>query len=176
MGNKLLSEPVWRLISDSPSVAEEFGRSTLSIVIAGPEAIGMEMKLWDSRGLAHHCDGRVFLSPSGRAGSRCGCPPLMAERKERARFGQGPQPVTTVLFRLVGEAAQDAAMLRFRSSSWRFAETVEALRADLARVHGPALCELTVESIEFTTRNGRRVAYYKPAVKVRGPWSLDLAA
>ncbi|MBC9714350.1 hypothetical protein H9Y04_17455 [Streptomyces sp. TRM66268-LWL] len=98
----------------------------------------------------------------------------MAQRKERARFGQGPQPVTTVPFQLAD--GRELGMLRFRSSSWRFAETVDAFRAELAKVHGPALCELSVESVEFTAKNGRRVSYCKPVATVRGPWSLGLAA
>ncbi|MFI5803501.1 hypothetical protein [Streptomyces sp. NPDC051561] len=197
MGNKLHPQPEWRLITDSASTAARFGRtfggepeshladgaeqwevlserSTLPIVVDGPELVFMEMKLWDSRGLAHHCDGDVFLASTDRAGTPCGCPPLMTQRKERARFGQGPQPITTVLFRLADDP--EMGVFRFRSSSWRFAETVEPFRADLATGHGSSLCELSLECVVFTTGNGRQVSYYKPAAKVRGPWSLGLAA
>lgn len=197
VGNKLLTLPIWRLITGSQTIAEKFGRayggkpephpaegterwevvserSALPVVVAGPDAVSMEMKLWDSRGLAHHCDGEVFLTPTDRAGTPCGCPPLMVQRKERAKVGQGPQPVTTVPFHLVD--GHELGVFRFRSSSWRFAETVGALREELAMVHGPALCELSLESVEFTTRNRRHVSYCRPAVKVHGPGSLGLAA
>ncbi|MGP3687143.1 recombination directionality factor [Streptomyces sp. IBSNAI002] len=147
------------------------GQDALRVVIDRPQSLTTYMKSWDSRGLAHHCDGRIHLSPVARAGSLCGCPSLMEERKVRARLGQGPQPVTTLLFRLAD--ASELGLFRFRSSSWRFAEGVEETRAHLLDLDGPVLCDLAIETVEFTTGNGRRVCYQKPIVRVLGRWTCD---
>ncbi|WP_411574094.1 hypothetical protein [Streptomyces fradiae] len=189
VGSKLLSQPVWCLLTPSKRVAQNVSRVLdapirsalvheteqfevvskepgILITVEGPESMTTQMKLWDSRGLVHHCDGRAFLSPASRAGHSCGCPPDMAERKERARLGQGPQPITTLLFRLADSPCAD--LFRFRSSSWRYAEAVEEVRAQLTSVRGPALCELAVQTVPFTTRNGRLVCYHKPVTRVLG--------
>ncbi|MDF9814507.1 hypothetical protein [Streptomyces sp. SPB162] len=198
---KLLAQPVWRLLTMSPQAAEGVAsvlgvepqrrlatsreqlevvseESSLRVLIKDPDRLTAQMKLWDSRGLAHHCDGSLFLSPEADAGHPCGCPPTMAERRARARRGQGPQPVTTLLFLLAG--CPDVGSFRFRSSSWRFAETVEEIRTQLAAVGDPALCDLAIRTVEFTTQNGRCVSYHKPDLKVLGPWAsrtaIDLAA
>ncbi|MEE1763216.1 recombination directionality factor [Streptomyces sp. SP18BB07] len=193
---KLLAQPVWRLLTVSPQAAESIAsvlgaepqrrlansseqfeviaeKASLRVVIENPGRLTAQMKLWDSRGLAHHCDGRVFLAPEAGAGHPCGCPPDMAERRARARHGQGPQPVTTLLFRLAG--CPGLGSFRFRSSSWRFAETVEGIRTQLTAVGNPVLCELAIRTVEFTTQNGRRVCYHKPVVKVLGPWVSSTA-
>ncbi|MFJ7592287.1 hypothetical protein ACIQZO_33960 [Streptomyces sp. NPDC097617] len=189
---KLLSQPVWRLLPTSAHMAESvagvFGvephrcqvdgsgdvevvseKNALRVVIERPESLTTHMKSWDSRGLAHHCDGGIHLSPAARAGRPCGCPSLMTERKARAKLGQGPQPVTTLLFRLADASA--LGLFRFRSSSWRFAEAVEETRAHLVGVSGAAVCDLAIETVEFTTENGRRVCYQKPVVRVLGQWT-----
>lgn len=193
---KLLAQPVWRLLTVSPQAAESIAsvlgaepqrrlansseqfeviaeKASLRIVIENPGRLTAQMKLWDSRGLAHHCDGRVFLSPEAGAGHPCGCPPDMAERRARARHCQGPQPVTTLLFHLAG--CPGVGSLRFRFSSWRFVETVEGIRAQLTAVGDHALCELVIRTVEFTTQNGRRVCYHKPVVKVLGSWASSTA-
>lgn len=194
---KLLTRPVWRLLTVSPQAAESIAsvlgaepqrrlanglqqfevvaeKASLPVVIENPGRLTTQMKLWDSRGLAHHCDGHAFLSPEADAGHPCGCPPDTAERRARARAGQGPQPVTTLLFRLAG--CPDVGSFRFRSSSWRFAEAVQRIRTQLAAVGDPALCELAIQTVEFTTQNGRRVGYHKPLVKVLGPWASSAGA
>lgn len=196
LDGKLLAQPVWRLLTMSPqaakSVASVLGtepqqrlatspeqlevvaeKASLRVLIEDPGRLTAQMKLWDSRGLAHHCDGRVFLSPEADAGHPCACPPTMVERRARARRGQGPQPVTTLLFRLA--ECPDVGSFRFRSSSWRFAETVEGIRTQLATVGDPALCELALQSVEFATQNSRRVCYHKPVVRVLGSWASNSA-
>ncbi|WP_327724498.1 hypothetical protein [Streptomyces europaeiscabiei] len=150
---KLIAQPVWRLLTVPPQTAESVTsvlgaeprrrlatspeqfevvaeKAGLQVRIEDPDRLTAQMKLWDSRGLAHHCNGRVLLSPEADAGHPCGCPSTMAERKARARRGQGPQPVTTLLFRLAG--CPDVGSFRFRSSSWRFAEGVQRIRTQLA--------------------------------------------
>ncbi len=201
VNGKMLTRPVWRLLTVSPHAAESIAsvlgaepqrrlanaleqfevvaeKASLRVVIENPGRLTGQMKLWDSRGLAHHCDGRVFLSPEADAGHPCGCPNTMAERKARARAGQGPQPITTLLFRLAECPA--IGSFRFRSSSWRFAEGVQRIHTQLAAVDDAALCELAIQTVEFPNQNGRRVCYHKPVVKVLGPWvpsaALSLAA
>jgi hypothetical protein len=173
VASALGAQPQRRLANGSEQFEVVAEKASLRVVIENPGKLMAQMKLWDSRGLAHHCDGRAFLSPEADAGHPCGCPSDMAERRVRARRGQGPQPVTALLFRLAG--CPDLGSFRFRSSSWRFAETVEGIRAQLAEVGDPALCDLAIQTVEFTTQNGRRVCYHKPAVKVLGPWASSTA-
>lgn len=187
----LLARRTWRLLAASQDVADsvvsalgtvaqpgpESGtksfevvveRDVLNVVVEHPNRLTAQMKLWNSRGLAHHCDGRVFLSPASGVGRSCGCPADIAERRERARLGLGPQPVTTLFFRLA--AGPGIGVFQFRSSSWRFFEEAEAIHAQLVTIGRPALCDLTVVSVEFTSRTDRRVSYDRPTVKALGPW------
>ncbi|EST29211.1 hypothetical protein [Streptomyces roseochromogenus] len=173
IASTLGAEPQRRSANGSEQLEVVAEKASLRVVIENPGRLTAQMKLWDSRGLAHHCDGRVFLSPEADAGHPCGCPPGMTERRARARHGQGPQPVTTLLFRLAG--CPGLGSFRFRSSSWRFAETVEGIRTQLASVSAPALCDLAIRTVEFTAQNGRQVSYHKPVVKVLGPWAPSTA-
>ncbi|MFF7410408.1 recombination directionality factor [Streptomyces lydicus] len=191
--NRPIALPDWRVSTDDLRVAEEVAAilggtveecvshdsgpfevatksSVVQVLIDGPCGISMDMKLWDARGLIHHCDGVAFLSPVADEGRPCGCPRTMSDRKEHAKSGQGPQPNTVLTFRLVG--VSDLGVFRFQSSSWRLAATVQDLRGALAALDGPALCELSLERVKFRTRSGRTVSYFKPTLEVIG---LDCA-
>ncbi|MEU4926371.1 hypothetical protein AB0G54_07675 [Streptomyces yokosukanensis] len=79
-----------------------------------------------------------------------------------------PGPSVRVTFRLAD--AYDLGGFRLSSSSWDLAESVPALRSALADTSGDALCELTAETVEFTTRDGATLSYCRPSIKVVGPW------
>ncbi|MFI0716621.1 hypothetical protein ACH4SK_39780 [Streptomyces inhibens] len=189
--NRPVALPDWRVTTDDSGVAAEVARivggrtesalingsDPLEVVTespsvqVGPGGIATHMKLWGSRGLMHHCDGVVFLSPDGARGRPCGCPRLMADRKEQAKLGRGPQSNTVAIFRLAGN--YDMGDFRFQSISWKLAETVRDVRGELAALDDSTLCELSLEAVEFGTKSGRRVSYYKPVVKALGPWRLE---
>ncbi|MCX4663479.1 hypothetical protein [Streptomyces uncialis] len=97
----------------------------LACRLTGPGAVSVEMKLWKNARVAHHCDGRDFLSPVRLAGRLCGCPPGIDERKTLARMGSGPQPV--ILLKLSLHDAPDAGAFEFASNSWDFLGCVSVL-------------------------------------------------
>ncbi|MGP8303584.1 recombination directionality factor [Streptomyces inhibens] len=134
--NRLVALPDWRVTTDNSGVAAEVARilggrtesalingsdpPSVQVIIDGPGGIATHMKLWGSRGLMHHCDGVVFLSPDGDRGRPCGCPRLMADRKEQANLGRRPQPNRVAIFQLAGN--YDMGAFRFQSTSWKHAE------------------------------------------------------
>ncbi|MFD5702307.1 hypothetical protein [Streptomyces lasiicapitis] len=56
----------------------------------------------------------------------------------------------------------------FMTSSWQLAAQFSDLTDALERVGGPAVCDLTMELVVFTTKGGRGVCYRKPVVTVLG--------
>jgi hypothetical protein len=61
-----------------------------------------------------------------------------------------PRPTTTVLFRLAD--ALELGMFQLRSASWEMAAIGGELEDQLTEVGGHAICELSLELVEFTTR------------------------
>ncbi|MGW0929578.1 recombination directionality factor [Streptomyces sp. NPDC002644] len=198
VGNRPESLATWRITTGDPEVAgkvsELYGGSPAEwetsgedfteiitetdkvlVVIDGPDAVNIDMKLWGRSGLVHHCDGVEFLSPDDVKGTECGCPRLMEDRKAFAKSGRGPAPNTSIVFRLADD--YHMGKFRFGSTSWKLAEVVATgeLHDALERVGGEALCELSLELVEFTTKAGRDVSYRKPVVKVIKRWSDAIA-
>lgn len=190
-GNRPESLSSWRVTTGDPEVAaalaEHFGgtpeewpttgedflevttsTAKVRVIVDGPEALTADMKLWGRQGLIHHCDGVMFLSPEVDAGKLCGCPELLAERKAFAKSGRGPQPSINLVFRLVDDPG--LGLFRFQSASWKLAEVLHEIHNALAAVDGPALAELSLELVEFTTKKGQDVSFFKPTVKVLGTW------
>jgi hypothetical protein len=143
-------------------------RSTVRVVLAGPEAIYCDLKLWNRNKLVHHCDGVYFLSPEERLGKHCGCPELMAERKAAAKDFMGPAPSIEVTFRLADDP--DLGEFRFKSGSWVMCGVLHEYANALAAIDGPALADLTLELVEYVPTKGpmkgRTVSYTKPVIKV----------
>jgi hypothetical protein len=54
------------------------------------------------------------------------------------------------------------------TSSWHVASQLPELTNALESVEGPAVCDLAMELVTFTTKSGRTVAYRKPVVTVLG--------
>src|SRR5699024_11357030 len=70
-------------------------------------AITSKMVLWGMGGVKiHECDGVEFLDEK-RYGQPCGCPALLAERKDAARDGHGPKPEVSVRFRLAENRSEE---------------------------------------------------------------------
>ncbi|MEU6633830.1 hypothetical protein ABZ905_37010 [Streptomyces parvus] len=182
MADPAVADAVSKLMGGSPGEWETSGEDfnevltetdKVLIVIDGPGALTADMKLWGRSGLIHHCDGVEFLSPEEDAGTACGCPPLMEDRKAFAKSGRGPQPNTNLVFRLAED--YDLGKFRMLSTSWKLAEVVHEIDASLRQYKGEVLAELSLELVEFTTKTGRDVSYRKPVVKVIKPWSAAVA-
>jgi hypothetical protein len=139
-------------------------RQTIEIVIDGSDAITDKFILWGRSGPIHECDGVDFLSPDDLAGTPCGCPPLLADRKAHARSGRGPSPHTRVVFRLADD--YDLGVGSFQSTSFDLLMVLHEVRNDLDAIGEPALCELTLELVEYDTKAGRHVEYRKPVITV----------
>lgn len=145
----------------------------VQVVLSGSGAIQDKLILWGRQGPVHECDGMYFLSPEEDAGTPCGCPSLLADRKAQARAGRGPAPHTTVSFRLAED--YDLGAGQFTSTSWDLLTTLHEVRNDLDRIDGEALCELSLELVEYDTKAGRHVEYRKPVITVIKSWSDAIA-
>ncbi|WBP87025.1 recombination directionality factor [Kitasatospora cathayae] len=172
-GDPEVADAIAQLFGGSPVELETTSENYISVetdqpkvlvVLDGPKAIHADMKLWNRSKLVHHCDGVEFLSPEEKRGSRCGCPELFAERKQAAKDYMGPSPSISITFRLADD--YELGKFRFQSGSWSLAEVLHEYEAALARIDGEALAELTLELVEYTTKKGRAVSYYKPVLKV----------
>ncbi|WP_328695748.1 recombination directionality factor [Streptomyces sp. NBC_00342] len=145
----------------------------IKAVLSGPDAIASDMKLWNGNVLIHHCDGVEFLSPDQDRGKACGCPSLMEDRKAAYKAKRGPGPSISILFRLAED--YDLGLFRFQTGSWKLAEVLHEIGNALDKVGAEALAELGIELVEYTTKKGRDVSYFKPVVKVLKSWNDAVA-
>lgn len=192
----------WRVTTGDPSVAKAISEmmggepaewetsrednieiltetSSVSIIIDNSDgenpAITSKMVLWGMGGVKiHECDGVEFLDEK-RYGQPCGCPALLAERKDAARDGHGPKPEVSVRFRLAENP--ELGMFRFQSASWDLVRVLHEIENALDDVDGPARATLRLEPVEFTAKSGqmagRKVSYRKPSIRVNGPVQQD---
>jgi hypothetical protein len=135
--------------------------SAVQIVISGASAIEGKMIQWARKGPIHECDGMYSLMERN-AGQPCGCPELLADRRAAARDEGGPAPHIKVTFRLAED--YDLGVGQFVSTSWDLLTSLHEVRNELEAVGGEALCELSLELVEYVTAKGRRVSYRKPAI------------
>jgi hypothetical protein len=179
--------PSWRILTGSQdvadSVAQLFGGApfdtesandhhiavdtdaeTVLIVVDKPSDLRADMKLWNRSALIHHCDGIEFLSPDDQRGDPCGCPETMEERKAAAKKFTGPSPSIELTFRLADD--YELGEFRFKTGSWTLVDVLHHVENALDAIDGPALCELTLELVEYTTSKGRDVSYRKPVINV----------
>ncbi|MFI8511599.1 hypothetical protein ACIGHB_10735 [Streptomyces sp. NPDC085460] len=139
---------------------------TVRVLMDGPDAVAAHMILWGSKGILHQCDGLEFLSPEEKKGQPCGCPPRFEDRRLAAKEGRGPMPSINLTFRIAAEPG--LGEFRFMTSSWQMAAQLSDLTDALEQVNGPAICDLTLELVVYTTKTGRGVCYRKPVVRVLG--------
>ncbi|MGW1052493.1 recombination directionality factor [Streptomyces sp. NPDC001118] len=138
--------------------------ANVQILLDGTESVRLEMILWGSSGVVHHCDGQVHLSPVDKYGIPCGCPPGISERKSNAKNGMGPQPSTEISFRLAKRP--NLGSFSFRSNSWGFFESANSLKATLLEGRCGVLCDLLIEAVELKSKGGVALAYFRPDVAV----------
>lgn len=177
----------WRILTGDPAVAdavaELFGGTPVDtessrdhhiavdtsadkvlIIVNKPGDLRSDMKLWNRSALIHHCDGIEFLSPDDQRGEPCGCPETMDERKALAKRFMGPSPSIELTFRLADDP--ELGEFRFKTGSWTLVDVLHTVENALNAVDGPALCELSLELVEYTTKKGRDVSYRKPVITV----------
>ncbi|MDX2590972.1 hypothetical protein PV343_01360 [Streptomyces sp. WI03-4A] len=187
--------PEWRVTAADPAVADAIaqlygGRAEewdtakddamqvltttdkVQIVLSGAGAIEDKLIQWGRKGPIHECDGVTSLMDRNY-GEPCGCPELLMERKAAARDEMGPAPHIKTSFRLADD--YDLGVGQFVSTSWDFLVSLHEVRNDLDAVGGEALCELSLELVEYTTKKGREVSYRKPVIKVIKSWSDAIA-
>jgi hypothetical protein len=148
-------------------------RESVQIVIDSAKAVDDRLILWGPRGPLHECDGVYFLSPAEDAGTPCGCPKLLKERKALAAKDRGPSPHITVDFRLAED--EELGNGRLTSTAWTFLQVVHEVKDALDAVDGPALCNLTLELVEFDSDKYGRVSYRKPVIEVVGSYNDAIA-
>jgi hypothetical protein len=142
-------------------------RSAVPVILSGPDAITMDMKLWINGMLMHHCDGNKFLSGDDvTVGDTCGCPSTYSERKSRAKTFQGPKPSIEIRFRLADDP--ELGLFKFVTGSWDFAYVLHQVDAALEDAAGEAVADLTLEAVSFVAKNGpmkgKTVSYTKPVL------------
>lgn len=138
---------------------------SIDIVIANAKALRSEMVLWGRTNKAiRRCDGVVQGEPS--EGKACECPSALADRKDAAKEGTGCAPSITIWFRLA--ASPELGIFKFQTGSWSMVRDIGPEEDRLAEIDGPALCTLSLELVEYTTKAGRAVSYTKPVLTVLG--------
>ncbi|WP_406324067.1 hypothetical protein [Streptomyces niveus] len=147
------------ILTDSKSV---------NIIIDSSDKLDASMKLFGNSGLVHHCDGVEFLSPDEDKGEPCGCPPLLEDRKAKARSGRGPKPSVDLVFKL--EASPESGYFRFNSGSWELVKVLHTVIESIDKYDGPVRATLAIENVSYTTKAGRDVSYNKPVVSVVGAY------
>ncbi|WP_030962647.1 hypothetical protein [Streptomyces sp. NRRL S-378] len=184
----------WRVTTGDPVVAAEIARlmggeseewdtdkednlevltesASVEIIIESSDKIDASMKLFGMTGLVHHCDGVEFLSPDEDKGVPCGCPPLLQDRKDKAKAGRGPKPSIDIVFKLA--AAPEIGLFRFNSGSWELVKVLHNVLADVDAYEGrPVRATLSIENVSYTTKAGRDVSYNKPVVKVLSAYEV----
>ncbi|KIZ14503.1 hypothetical protein [Streptomyces natalensis] len=197
LNNRPVALPAWRITTGDPEVADavaglyggtpqewettkEDNREVLTtadsvrVIVEGAEAISSRMALYGMQGVIHACDGVSFLEPEEDRGKPCGCPTDFKERRALAKSGRGPKPDIRISYRLAD--APHLGVFRLVTSSWDFTRSLPATLTALDKVQGPALCDLYLELVEFTTSAGVDVTYRHPLLKVRGPAPADVEA
>lgn len=182
----------WRLTTGEPEIADKVSElyggevaewdtpkddclqvltnaKAIPIVVSGSDAIEDRLILWGRSGPIHECDGRFHLSPPELAGQECDCPDLLMDRKALARSGRGPAPHVSLTFRLADD--YDLGVAKFTSTSWDLLVSLHSVRNALDSIGGEALCSLSLELVEYTTKKGRFVSYYKPVISPISSWS-----
>lgn len=182
----------WRVTSDDAAVTDKLGQALggetqewdskkddiyevftdarkVDVILHGPKALRQRMVLWSRNGkVIFESDGAV--QPDGTPDPDADLP--LAERKQKARDGIGPEPNIEVTFRLADDP--DLGIFRFRTGSWSMATDLarDAVDAELEEIDGPTLATLELEQVSFVAKNGPRagqtVSYTKPRLRVKG--------
>lgn len=156
-------------IGEAPNgdYAVDTDTNAIEVVVDGSQ---IESKLiqWADGLPVHECDGSVFLSPDTDKDKPCGCPRILAERKDKAKQRRGPKPNIVIPIRLPQD--EDLGLGKYTATAWSFAEDLPYTMKVLGRIDGEALCVLTLEHVEYTTKAGEAREFTKPVLAVVGSY------
>lgn len=184
-GNREIADAIAELYGGAPrewETAHDDGleiltnTSSLEIVLAGPQAIRDPMEQWDrnTNQLVHRCDGVSFLEnpfrPQDEPGTPCGCPKLLADRKEAAKAGRGPKPAIQIEFRLADDL--DLGLGAYKTGSWGMAGELYLSQGNLEHF-GESLATLSLEHIT-SQKTGK--SWTAPRLRVKSAWQRAIAA
>ncbi|MGW3724850.1 recombination directionality factor [Streptomyces sp. NPDC000851] len=152
-------------IGEAPNGDYAVDTDTESIeVIVNASKIESKLIQWADGLPVHECDGSVFLSPDEDKGKPCGCPKILAERKDKAKQRRGPKPNITIPVRLPQD--EDLGLGKYTATAWSFAEDLPYTMQALSKIDGEALCVLRLEHVEYTTQSGEKREFTKPVLDV----------
>jgi hypothetical protein len=138
---------------------------SVDIILDGPDAVRQSMVLWGRNGLIRTCDG---VTQKDDQGSPCACPSALKDRKEAAKAGHGCEPSIQVYFRLADDP--DLGKLKFFSGSWSMARDLvhDGVEDALRDIDGPARATLSIEKVEWETKEGTTRSFMKPVLAIKG--------
>lgn len=162
-------------ISEAPNGDYAVDTATEAIeVIVNASKIESKLIQWADGLPVHECDGSQFLSPDEDKGKPCGCPKILAERKEKAKQRRGPKPNIVIPIRLPQD--EDLGLGKYTATAWSFAEDLPYTMKALSRIDGDALCILRLEHVEYTTKSGEAREFTKPVLDVVSSYQDAIAA
>lgn len=139
--------------------------SSVEVLITSAKSLTTVMVLYGMNGPIHKCDGAYSLLED-EEGEPCGCPAAFAERKALARKGRGPSPEIKLRFQLADNPELGTGL--YRTGSWTLVKDIPQLEDDLAAhfAHSdePIAATLRLEHVEFTTKAGMDVSFYRPVI------------
>jgi hypothetical protein len=194
-GHQLNKRPValsdWRVTSDDPTIADTIAKmfggerqewdserepyevfttvSSISIVMDAKRGLHTGMVLYGRAGAIRRCDGMALTYPKEQAGTPCACAGFssLADRKAAAQNGTGCSPEIVLRFRLAD--APEIGEFKFVTGSWSMARDIAEVENALSAHEGNVRATLTLENVEFTTKEGVNRKFTKPVLKVIGP-------
>lgn len=191
VGTQPMSLRTWRIVTPKLDVAEalkELFNGTIGEAPNGDYAVDtpldrisvvvdvskIESKLiqWADGLPVHECDGSKYLSPDEDKGQPCGCPKILAERKEKSKQRRGPKPNIVIPVRLANDEGLGTG--KYTATAWTFAEDFPDTMRELSKIDGEALCVLRLEYIEWE-KNGEMKSFIKPCLDVVGSFQDAIA-
>ena len=141
-------------------------------VILDPRKIEAKLIQWADGLPIHECDGQTSLLKEDE-GQPCGCPPLLADKKERAKQRRGPKPNIVIPFLLPQDV--DLGTGKYTATAWSFAEDLPFVMKRMEKISGDVLCRLRLEHVEYTTQAGEKREFTKPVLEVVGSYNDAIA-
>lgn len=139
--------------------------ASIDVLFEGPKALSSVMVLYGlDRKPIHRCDGMYSLLEDDK-GEPCGCPAEFRARKNLAEKGRGPKPEIKLTFQLLDNPELGIGL--YRTGSWTLVRDLPEIEEELERRsgNGPVSARLKLVHVEFETKAGMNVSYYRPVVE-----------
>lgn len=183
-GDPEVADAIARLLDgDEPQPWDASGEDNLEVFTKAPEVdiiidpqrgLRQSLILWGRNGkIIRKTDGETILYPEDQQGEPDpDAGKSLAERKQLARDGVGPEPQIELYFRLADDP--DLGLFKFQSGSWSMVSDLayHGVPEALEDADGPQLATLRIEEVSFVAKNGPRagqtVTYNKPFLELKG--------